>query len=189
MYHKFNLFLVSFLLCYTQTALTEETSYYSTLFDGNGFISVGDKNIVIPKKLPYYKNTEEKIYLTISNDKPANEKNIHVEFGLKEGCFGQNVCDFATYAVEVISPQLLSNLMLSFEVSAIKVVLQGNIEGYYFPSKCYAYCNEAKLFWFNRGRIYMIGTKFGADNTDAIKQLKDSANSFIEEEYDNGEVN
>jgi len=159
----------------------QSNEYISTEFDSKGVVIIGKEKFYIPTYLPYNssKNSDQ-IYTVVKNGSINLDKVFHVEFGLTKNCYGENVCDSATFSYEEISENLIGDLDNMLTLKADVVTLQNNIEGYYIPSSCYSYCNEIKLIWFYKGKVFILGSRVSKNKEENIIELKKSANSYIE---------
>lgn len=149
------------------------------LLSGNsGSIAACNKHISIPRYFPYISD-ESGLFLTVKEDDCGNES-IKIFIGHTPDCTGQNVCGVASFLSMRIDGDLATKLEQSLSSTAHEVSLAKNIVGYYAPSKCYAYCTEAKLVWFTQGQINILGSKTSKNKDSDIAEFTKSANSLIE---------
>ena len=118
------------------------------------------RNKTIPLRLPSFLDADEltkpqQLYALV-DDTPANRYSIQISV-LPE-CNWNNFCIVgAVHGEDVEEVQQPENSQ--------KVSLSKNIEGYFVESVCNAYCNRAKLIWFENNIKYTVEQKAAPKQT------------------------
>jgi|CXWL01.1.fsa_nt_gi hypothetical protein len=121
------------------------------------------------------------LYLT-ARENECTPDHFNAVLGLDPYCNGANICIKSSFSYSKIGTDLRQNLQYAFSRYTKEVELDKGKIGYFVPSVCYAYCNTARLIWFNydynKDEIYIISTK-NANTQKTIDELVKSANSYI----------
>lgn len=175
--------LFGFILCCGATAIASDdvSDIAAVRYEGQSKFSCNKIEFQIPTYLPYmrkWSSNDHDLHLTA----PAREcssETLHMIIGKTPDCLGQNFCTEASFYFSKIgeSPrEHVSSYLLAY---AQDIKLHKNITGYFVPSRCFSYCNEAKLVWFSDGILFEIGTH--SNNSNETKdELVKSANSYID---------
>lgn len=159
----------------------EETPVYDVMvykrYQNDSSVACGGKTIAIPSYFPHAKYHTDDVYIRAL----CLDARVYVKLGFGGSCDGQSVCNIASYHSEKISSALRHELAEAFESSATTVPFSRGNTGYFYPAKCYAYCNESQLFWFSGERISIIGTNNANNSPENIAELKKSAESIAVE--------
>ena len=167
--------LVCLALLYSSNAIAETIS---KKYGGESSVTCGGKTYPIPTYFPGMKEQDNKgFYLAAT----CKDENIYVGLNIGKDCKGEHMCSFASFFTEKNSGAagLLSALTFDNKNKEVNVGL--NTTGTIIPSKCYAYCNETQLFWFDHDvdHITVIGTKNPHNDEAVIKDLQKSAKSYL----------
>ena len=159
-----------------------ETKFkYLNTYSKQNTLACDDYSLSIPSYLPFYNDYDESLYAILSSD-ICNSNKYEIIWSTFKDCNGQHYCVSSVFSKNSVTNNLRDPIERSFEELYETVTLTNNIKGYYLPSQCFAYCNQAKLFWFSRSVIYSIGTVELKGKDTTRSELVKSAQSFIEKE-------
>jgi len=124
------------------------------------------RNSGVPPRLPSYlpdvdRNSE--VYATLGS---ANSSGYGIILGSVPDCEGQNVCLYGSLGGSTAPIKLGKS-------RGVPVKLQEGIQGRFFDSECFAYCNESYVTWSEDGFYYAIGIKAG--KKDELIRIANSA--------------
>jgi len=159
------------------------TKAYLQPYSGQSEFSCAGQVHQIPSRLPFYHSgSYENLWLSADkSDCTAESYKVYLEAG--PDCDGRHDCLRATFSsVGPISSSLDEIVDRLASGNRKRVEISGTIEGYFVPSQCFAYCNQAMLVWRSADRLYSLssdGRSDGEYELETTKELVDSANSFI----------
>lgn len=167
------------------TALTDP-NLVSEVYEGQDHLVCDQNTLKIPPWFFTSPNTtsppaENAPFLT-ANKAHCERGNYTVYLGIGSNCDGANYCLQASFSVYRSPPDSVSALIYKvLDAQTRKIQLHRNIDAFYVPSTCAAYCNEEQLTWFSGEQIFILGTKsYGGE--EAIEALARSANSYIDQQ-------
>lgn len=144
-----------------------------TVFRGQQTFVCEEKPMRMPSHFAFANTMKEDLYLECDKD------NSTVYLGLSSGCKGQNACGFGSYWSEEVSNGVAERIESVLIALARQVELENGMSAYYIPSKCHAYCNEAKLIWFDHSSVHIIGAEYTTGTEEnIINELIESAVSL-----------
>lgn len=184
---KLTLILVGFIVGLTQPVLAvefKEPIFVNEIYNKQSTFTCNKQKFKIPAYFPHqdkfsYNNKppSSDLYLT-TMDSECSTKHFRIVLGLGENCAGQNVCVNSVFEYREFRREeagWVEDALLAYKA---EIELDKDIRGYFIPSRCYAYCNTAKLIWFNENKVFIVSSKI--DNSkSSIDELIKSANSYI----------
>lgn len=180
---RIKLIFVFLALCgflFTVPVFADDPVLISVPYTKQTSFKCGDTDIKIP---PYFPNMDrmslENLFLT-AYENECKKDSFEIILGIGEDCGGQNMCIVGSFSSDILGEGVSSGLYAAFAAYTKEIELADDREaGFFAPSQCFAYCNEAQLIWMDRNqRINIIGYK-GPNSQETIDQLVKAANSYI----------
>jgi hypothetical protein len=156
----------------------------SVEFTSQKSIKCDDKEQPIPSILPLSVSAKPDVIYITSRKSFCTESGYRVDYGVTKYCAGQNFCSRASFESTAPSDTIAKDVFLRMLDSyARKILLDNDITGYLIPAQCFSYCSQARLVWYQTGRMFILGVK-NPNDEEAIKSLEEMANSYILEQGD-----
>lgn len=175
--------LLCFYAAYAAANVDDMPEMTSVRYNGQTTFSCEGNTFPIPPYMPYmhkWPYTDNEFYMTALKER-CSPQAFDMTIGLTPTCIGQNVCGRASFFYNKLDGLLEEKLEGYFSAYGQDIKLHKNLFGYFVPSRCFAYCNEARLVWFKDNAIYVIGVHHN-NSDETKKELIESANSYIDAE-------
>lgn len=161
----------------------EDGTLVSEQYTGQNMFKCNGHDFKIPSYFGYAsKLSSDNVFIT-AYEKQCTLESFKVFLGIGADCGGQDFCLQGSFSSTLSGNNSYPSDLLSKTLSlyAKKVELSRHIKGYFIPSECFAYCNEAQLAWYHRDRVFVIGSHH--DNSqETVDELVRAANSYIDME-------
>jgi hypothetical protein len=171
--------LAFYLLISGSAFAKDETNTFSKIYENDKEVVCGGKTYPIPTYFPTMSNTDG-LYI----DGGCHGNSIRVNIGFMKDCEGRNVCGFAGFYSEKATGNaigLLEEIIADNQRIELESTETSTLEATYIPGKCYAYCNQSKLYWSTRDNtINVIQSKLGGElSEEGLKEYEKSAKSYL----------
>ncbi len=161
------------LLCGAETHAETVTKKY----EGDSSFTCGGKTYSIPTYFPYQKSYSSGTrYLKASCSKTGFEVSINLD----KDCQGQHDCEVAKFTFGIIDQGVMGVISAGYFNTTKSFSLKDEpLNGFYLPSKCYAYCNKMFFLWFDNNKAYAIGSEFSHGFEKDTRELEQSVKSYL----------
>lgn len=161
------LFLTIFFLALTLPSFSHAASERYT---GQTQIKCNNTEIPVPRFAPL---SNENLF--IKNDGNCGSDHFEMFIGIGQDCERQQMCYLYFFSKEKLNTGYIhSALDEIFGQGLEEIELAKNINGYYIPSRVFAYPTPERIIWIDQHYLYVIGQK-GGGKDDLIK----AANSLL----------
>lgn len=155
---------------------TEEDYAKDIRYIGQTTIECEGRQYKIPPYLPHMtdKNGDlyQRTYMNLHRAR-CEDDSLDIEWGIDKGCNGANVCGMGGFYFDKISSRFREFIGMGDGYESVKIPKYSY--AYYYPSKCYAYCSQARLVWHDGDVTYMLRIKMG-EKEEMVK----SAQSYMD---------